>query len=59
MADIFKCKDEMPSSTERSDLVVRAAMTLPEASYNQTPATFPDPSHGVKSVQRPRYGHGY
>ena len=57
MADIFKCKDKMPSP-DMSDNVA-SAMTPAEVREMTMRASAPDKSKGVKSVERPRYGHGY
>ena len=57
MTDIFKCKDEMPPKDNSPD-VVRSALTMPEARVNMQNANT-KLDHDVKSVERPRFGHGY
>lgn len=57
MADIFKCKDEMPSKTVNDNCAV--ALTPAEVRANGRPASIGDSYMDVKNVTRPRYGHGY
>lgn len=57
MADIFKCKDEMPPKDVSETCVV--ALTPAEVRANYRSATSNDPYMDVKPLTRPRYGHGY
>lgn len=54
---IFHTEVEPPMKSNDPE-VVRPAMTPGEARRNLMPATMPV-DHGVKSVERPRRGHGY
>ena len=55
--NIFQCKDEMPPKDNSPD-VVRSALTMPESRVNMQNANI-KLDHDVKSVERPRFGHGY
>lgn len=55
---IFHTTVEMPSKSNSPD-VVRTAQTMAEMHKNYTPAAMPNHDAEVKSVERPRRGHGY
>jgi hypothetical protein len=55
---IFHTNVEMPLKSNDPG-VVRSAMTPGEMRRNLTPASVPDDTKGVKSVERPRRGHDY
>ena len=56
--NIFKCKEEMPPTSNSSD-VVRTAQTLSEHAAITAPASMKNLAMSVRSVERPRFGHGY
>jgi hypothetical protein len=56
--NIFKCKDEMPPTNNSPD-VVRTALTMSEHAADTAPASMKNPAMSVRSVERPRFGHGY
>ena len=54
---IFHTEIEMPPKSNSPD-VVRTALTPAEMFKDHMPALSPS-DHGVRSVERPRRGHGY
>ena len=57
MTDIFKTEAEMPPKDNSPD-VVRTAQTMAEMHRNYMPAAMPQ-DRDVRTVERPRRGHGY
>lgn len=52
---IFETKAEMT----KSDVVVRTALSSDESKDARLPGERNNPDMQVKSVERPRFGHGY
>lgn len=57
MADLFKCKDEMPPKDNSPD-VVRSALTMAEAKREiNMSGSVGTTEKDVKNIERPRFGH--
>ena len=57
--NIFETKAEMPPQDNMDREVVRTALTMRDhIAHNHVPALTPF-DNGVRSVPRPRRGHGY
>jgi hypothetical protein len=55
---IFKCTQEMPATSNSSD-VVRTALSSGEVRENYRPGSMPDPKKDVVNITRPVRGRPY